>query len=202
MNHNNADALARRHGFRFGKNTREPLARAVGLRAHQPLHVVDATGGLGRDAFLLASLGATVTVIERVDQIYHQLADTLARAATFPELRPIVGRMSLVHADARTELAKLSPAIVYLDPMHPERKKNSLVKKNMRDLRSIVGSDEDSGELIRRALETALHRVVLKWPRKAGLPDGVPKPSHQILGKTVRYDVFILPSSDKKSGRA
>jgi Putative SAM-dependent methyltransferase len=58
MNQNIAEAAARRHGFRFGNNTSEPITWAVGLRAHQPLHVVDATAGLGRDAFLLASLAA------------------------------------------------------------------------------------------------------------------------------------------------
>jgi len=32
---------------------------------------------------------------------------------------------------------------------------------------------------------------VLKWPLRAALLAGLPPPSHQIRGKTTRYDVFM-----------
>ncbi len=41
------------------------------------------------------------------------------------------------------------------------------------------------------ALEAAQNRVVLKWPLRADPMPGLRKPSHQIIGKSTRYDVFV-----------
>lgn len=154
--------------------------------------VVDATAGLGRDAFLLASLGASVTLIERSPQIYRLLCDALARASdSGDELAQIVTRMTLLQGDAKDLLGDLAPQVVLVDPMHPPRGNSALVKKDMRLLREIVGNDEDSAGLVKAALATAGERVVVKWPRKAALPGDIPSPSHQIIGKSTRYDVFM-----------
>ncbi|MFN3656715.1 MAG: class I SAM-dependent methyltransferase [Pseudolabrys sp.] len=176
-----------RHGGARGS----ALARAVGIgRGHAPT-VIDATAGLGRDAFLLASLGAEVTLIERSPQVHALLEEGLARAAEAgPEFAAIVARMRLVHGDARTLLPTMAADVILVDPMHPERK-SALVKKEMRLLRTLVGPDPDALELMQAALAVARNRVVLKWPRHAPPLAGLPKPSHQILGKTVRYDVFM-----------
>ena len=88
-------------------------------------------------------------------------------------------------------LPRLAPAIVLVDPMHPRRSKSALVKANMRHLRDIVGTDDDKSDLIRTALAAATKRVVVKWPKKLSLPAGLPVPSHSIIGKTTRYDVFV-----------
>ena len=58
--------------------------------------MVDATAGLGRDAFVLASLGCTVTMLERHPVVAALLADGLARAKQDPEIGAWVSeRMSL-----------------------------------------------------------------------------------------------------------
>jgi 16S rRNA (guanine1516-N2)-methyltransferase len=101
--------------------------------------------------------------------------------------------MTLVHADAKDLLPGLRPDVVLVDPMHPPRRNNALVKKEMRLLRDLVGSDPDALELVRTALASARKRVVLKWPLRADALEGLPKPSHRIGGKTVRYDVFMIP---------
>jgi len=65
------------------------------------------------------------------------------------------------------------------------------VKKEMRLIRDIVGADPDAVELMQAALEAAQNRVVLKWPLRAEPMAGIRKPSHQIVGKSTRYDVFV-----------
>ncbi|WP_421783849.1 class I SAM-dependent methyltransferase [Kiloniella litopenaei] len=35
-------------------------------------------------------------------------------------------------------------------------------------------------------------RVVLKWPAKGDPLPNIKKPSHQLMGKSTRYDVFML----------
>jgi 16S rRNA (guanine1516-N2)-methyltransferase len=99
--------------------------------------------------------------------------------------------MTLIHGDAIELLPTMKPEVILIDPMHPPRDKSALVKKEMRIIRDIVGTDTDAKELMDIALKTAIDRVVLKWPQRALPMEGLIKPSHQIPGKSTRYDVFI-----------
>lgn len=179
------------HRLRFGGGRGQDLPKAVGLKKGACPHVVDATAGLGRDAFLLASLGARVTLIERSAHMHGLLEAALERARG-SEVADIVARMELLHGDAIDLLPGLSPDVVLVDPMHPPRGNSALVKQEMRQLREIVGEDPDALALMQVALASAQKRVVLKWPRKAAALAGLPAASHQILGKSTRYDVWML----------
>ncbi len=180
------------HRFRSGEGRGQPLAKAVGFSSGVTPDIVDATAGLGRDAFFLASLGARVTLIERSATMHDLLAEGMERArAEGGRHAETVARMTLIHGDSRLLLPQLNPQVVLIDPMHPPRDKTALVKKEMRLIRDIVGTDPDAVELMQVALEAAQNRVVLKWPLRAEPMPGVRKPSHQIAGKSTRYDVFV-----------
>lgn len=180
------------HRYRHGGGRGQSLPKAIGLKGGKNPFVVDATAGLGRDAFLLASLGATVTLIERNDRMYTLLQEGLFRARNeSEEYAEIIDRMTLIHGDAKEILPTLTPEVILIDPMHPPRNKSALVKKEMRQIRDIVGTDPDAKELMQVALKVATNRVVLKWPLRADPMQGIKKPSHQITGKSTRYDVFI-----------
>jgi len=180
------------HRFRFGGGRGQALPKAVGMKGGVNPIVVDATAGLGRDAFLLASLGAEVTLIERSPIIHALLEDGLARARNAGgDVAQVIDRMTLILGDSIELLPGLSPDVVLVDPMHPPRKKTALVKNELRLIRQIVGIDEDARQLMTVALISAGNRVVLKWPRRAEPMAGLPAPSHQITGKTTRYDVFM-----------
>lgn len=181
------------HRFRFGGGRGQDLPKAMGLRAGKTPDIVDATAGLGRDAFLLASLGAKVTLIERSAEMHALLLDGMARAAAEGgEYAEIIARMTLLQGDAKNLLPDLAGEAVLIDPMHPPRKNSALVKRELRQVRDIVGTDEDAADLLRAALKSASKRVVLKWPAKADPIEGVRPCSHQIIGKSTRYDVFML----------
>jgi 16S rRNA (guanine1516-N2)-methyltransferase len=155
--------------------------------------IVDATAGLGRDSFLLASLGAQVILIERSEKMHALLVEGMNRAENEGgEFREIIGRMSLMKGDAKDLIPELSGEAILIDPMHPPRQKSALVKRELRQVREIVGTDDDAADLVRIALAHAQNRVVLKWPAKADPIDGLKACTHQILGKTTRYDVFML----------
>ena len=100
--------------------------------------------------------------------------------------------MTLVHGDAREVLPTLSTDVVLVDPMHPPRGNSALVKIEMRQLREIVGADPDAYEIMQAALKVANKRVVLKWPLRADPMPDLKAYSHQILGKSTRYDVFMI----------
>jgi len=180
------------HRRRFGGGRGQALPRAVGMKSGNAPFVVDATAGLGRDSFLLASLGATVTMIERSESVHALLAKALDKARNHEQTAPIIARITLILGDARLVLPGLSPEVVLVDPMHPPRKSSALVKQDMRALRAVVGTDPDAVDLMEVALLTATKRVVLKWPLRAAPIDGIPAASHQITGKSTRYDVFML----------
>lgn len=181
------------HRFRHGGGRGQALPKAVGMKGGKTQRVVDATAGLGRDSFLLASLGAEVIMIERSAHMHRLLLEGMARAKEAGgDIADAIARMTLLHGDAKDLLPTLSPEVILIDPMHPPRTSSSLVKKEMRLTREIVGPDEDSVELMKVALASASKRVVLKWPRRADPLQGICAPSHQILGKSTRYDVFMI----------
>ena len=181
------------HRLRFGGGRGQALAKAMGLRAGKTPVIIDATAGLGRDSFLLASLGAKVIMIERSEKIHGLLAQGMKRALSEGgEFREIIGRMTLLKGDAKDLLAGLMGEAILIDPMHPPRNNSALVKRELRQVREIVGADDDAADLVRVALKHAGNRVVLKWPAKADPILGIQACSHQITGKSTRYDVFML----------
>lgn len=179
------------HRFRTEGGRGNALARACGFTKGAIPSVIDATAGLGRDAFLLAGLGAQVTLIERSPAVHAALVAGIAAARADAKAGPTAQRMTLLAGDSRGLLATLSADVVLVDPMHPPRGNTALVKQEMRTLREIVGADLDALELMQAALKAARRRVVLKWPLRAAPMEGLRAPSHQLIGKTTRYDVFV-----------
>ncbi|MCW9058822.1 MAG: class I SAM-dependent methyltransferase [Gammaproteobacteria bacterium] len=183
------------HRRLFGGGRGQPLARAVGLKAGATPTVLDATAGFGRDAFVLACLGCRVTLLERHPAVAALLQDGWRRACADAEIGALVReRMRVIHGDARQWLAALPaserPDVVYLDPMYPERRKSSLVKKEMRALQELLGKDPHAGELLPVALAAARQRVVVKRPMGAEALNHQP-PTMSIKGKQHRYDVYV-----------
>ncbi len=168
------------------------IAKAVGVQPGIRPRVLDATAGLGRDGFVLASLGCEVTLVERQPLIAALLEDGLERAGRDPDVAPIAARMRLLggnSADLMRAWDGEAPQVIYLDPMFPHRDKSALVKKEMRLFRPLVGDDLDAPALLQAALALASHRVVVKRPRKAPIIEG-PKPGYSLEGKSSRYDIY------------
>lgn len=194
------------HRRKFGGGKGQMIAKAVGVKAGVYPRVLDVTAGLGKDAFVLATLGCHVHMLERSPVVHCLLEDGLARALNYAasadrELQLTLERMQLLATDSRAYLACLSeserPDVIYLDPMFPEREKSADVKKEMRVFHDIVGKDADADELLELALTKAIYRVVVKRPRKAPFVGDKP-PGYQLEGKSSRYDIYShkkLPDS-------
>ena len=180
------------HRLKYGKGRGQNLAKAIGMRANKNRTIVDATAGLGYDAFILASLGANITLIERSETMHKLVADAMLQAKSHGgEVSKIIGRMSLLFGDSKNILPGLSPKVILIDTMYKDRKKSALVKNNMRLIREIVGPDSDFIDLIKVAFKIAKNRVVIKQPRYAKPLKDIRECSHQILGRTIRYDVYM-----------
>lgn len=191
-----------RHRRRGGHN--EPIGRALAVGRTPEAHIIDGTGGFARDAFVLADLGARVTVCERQPVLAALLAEAIASAAggDDPWLREVAGRLQLVPADVRSlPAATLAGAdALYLDPMFPVAGKRAASGKAMTVLQYLLDSQDDKDEsaaaaLVNWALAQPVRRVVVKRPRRAP-PLGDRPPSHSLPGRAVRFDVYPNPHSD------
>ena len=190
---------AARHRRLYGGGRGQDIAKATGLnRSGFRPQLLDLTAGLGRDGFILASLGAQVTMIERNPIIHALLADGLYRACDKaeedPALAEILQRIKTVCQDSVDYLETLTdqqcPDIIYLDPMFPPREKSSKVKKEMQIFHQLVGLD-DAGVLLTAALGKARYRVVVKRPVHAPVLNGR-EPGYSLKGKSTRFDVYPL----------
>ena len=186
------------HRRKFGGGKNQSIAKAIGVKTGVSLSVIDANAGLGQDAFVLASLGCSVSLVERSPIVNALLDDGLDRAYLNAEIGPWVKeRMQLYFDDALAYLKNNQADIVYLDPMFPHKKKSALVKKEMRTFQTLVGADLDADALLAEALKSARYRVVVKRPSYADFL-GDKSPTMSIKTKNNRFDVYVKKAITKK----
>lgn len=184
------------HRRKFGGGRGQSIAKAVGINSAYTPTVLDATAGLGRDAFVLATLGCNVTLIERHPVVCLLLKSGLLCAQDDDEVADIMARMKLVEGNSIDLLANWltlgyeQPDIIYLDPMFPHSTASAEAKKEMKLFRSLVGADVDEDELWAKADALARCRVVVKRPAKAPALAGK-APSYVLAGKANRFDVYV-----------
>ena len=182
------------HRRKYGGGKGQSIAKAVGISSYKPT-VLDATAGLGRDGFVLATLGCDVTLIERHPVVYLLLKSGLHCAQGEAEIADIMERMKLLQGNSIELLAdwfKLGyaqPDIVYLNPMFPHSSASAEAKKEMKLFRSLVGADLDEDELWAQADTIARCRIVVKRPAKAP-PLAGRAPSYSLAGKANRFDIY------------
>lgn len=172
---------------------KELIVQALGRQ--RPAHVVDATAGLGRDAFVLASAGIRVTLFEQHPVIHALLEDGLQRARQFEATQDIAQRMSLERSNAIEALPFVDDAeVIYLDPMYPHREKSAAVKKEMRLFQQLLGDAPDASDLLVAARTAAKHRVVVKRPLKGGFLANK-QPNYSLKGRSTRFDIYLSSAS-------
>lgn len=177
---------------RVAGGRKQLLARAAGLHKRPGLRLLDATGGLGRDAFTLAALGAQVGLAEREPTVFRLLEDAHRRALADPAAAAAARHIELLAGDARGWMTR-GWDVIYLDPMYPHDGKTALAKKELQLLRELSGGDEDSDSLLGAALANARQRVVVKRPVKAP-PLADRKPSLALTGTQARFDIYLCAS--------
>lgn len=182
------------HRRKFGGGRGEAIAKAIGIKQDYLPSVIDATAGLGRDAFVLAAIGCRVSLVERHPVVRLLLQDGLQRAYQDEEIGEMMREnMQLLPTQHIAELAQQGQQadVVYLDPMYPHKSKSALVKKEMRLFQHLVGADEDADCLLEPAMHIAQKRVVVKRPDYAQfLAQKAPHFSRET--KNHRFDIYSM----------
>lgn len=156
-------------------------------------NILDATGGWGSDALLMATQGYRVTILERNFIMALLLQEAFSRLALFAaelDLLFVIPRVH--HCDSVRSLDQYSQGMdcVYLDPMFPpKRKKKAAVNKKMQLLQWLIGEDADADTLVQHAINCGVKRVTVKRPDYA--EPLFKKPSQQFSSKLIHYDVYL-----------
>ena len=193
------------HRQQFGGGRGQAIAKAIGLKSGVTPGVLDATAGLAGDAFVLATLGCRLTLVERSPIISCLIEDAIERASLTDDFQHILQQgFKLVSADANEYLTGLvstdndyentgehRPDVIYIDPMYPDRKKSALVKKDMQILQRLHLQEDNPAELLENAMLVAQKRVVVKRPIQAE-PLNERTVSTSIKSKKTRYDVYVI----------
>lgn len=189
-------ASAHRHQYGGGRG--QAIAKAVGLKSGVTPSILDTTAGLAGDAYVLATLGCRVTMIERSAILAIMIEDAIQRASLSDSFAPTIKQgFSVKHQDANVYIEEqlasdaTPPDVIYIDPMYPDRKKSALVKKDMQILQRLHGNDENPAELLENALRFAKKRVVVKRPLHAETLNEK-KPNTSIKSKKTRYDIYTI----------
>lgn len=171
----------------------EAIAKAVGIKKGYLPNVLDATAGLGRDAFVLAAIGCKVHMLERHPVMRMLLQDGLDRAYMDAEIGEwMQQRMQLLPQPDLTALnsSNMDIDVIYLDPMFPHKKKSALVKKEMRIVQQLVGADLDADQFLSHAKILAKKRVIVKRPDYAPFLNQQ-KPNLEYRTKSHRFDIYL-----------
>lgn len=167
--------------------SKEPLARALGIKGETKPVVWDATCGTGKDSLLIYHFGAKLKSFERNPAVYLLLQDALRR---YPLPFDIVFGDASKFSPAATDER---PDVIYYDPMYPDKKgskKSALPRKEMRIFKEMVGDDPDSATFLDWAMKTAKDRVVVKRSLSAEPIKARPDATYE--GKSTRYDMYKI----------
>ncbi|MFT5506787.1 MAG: 16S rRNA (guanine1516-N2)-methyltransferase [Gammaproteobacteria bacterium] len=154
--------------------------------------VMDITAGWGIDAFLLASRGKKVTMIEQNPDLVACIQYALIKAADHPLTRDITQLITVLNLNALQHLRSYSgepPDCIYIDPMFPERKSYAQSGKDLQILQAIT-YNRDLETCMDLALKLATKRVVVKRPLKSENFAAL-KPDIIYREKSVRFDVYL-----------
>jgi 16S rRNA (guanine1516-N2)-methyltransferase len=182
------DFLQYYHDMTLGQGGRRLLLKALGIKDKIRMHVLDATAGLGRDAFFMAKFGIDVTMIERSPLLSQLLSHALQHNQT------TIKRLKLLSGDA-LKLIPTLPAfeVIYLDPMFRQKKSTAKVKKDLQMLQLLHQNEaHDEVELLKIALKHCKQRVVVKRPIQAPFL-GLIQPQWSLRGTNIRFDVYTHP---------
>ncbi len=175
-----------------GRLAHEMLVRAA-KTTETALKGIDATAGMGEDAFLLAAYGYDMTLYEQNPVVAVLLKDALRRAKKHPQLKEIAARMKLVEGNSVEELKTRVDAVdlIYLDPMFPGRQKSGLINKKLQLIQKLEPPCSDEVELFEAAIQAKPSKIIVKRPLKSPFLAGK-NPTYELKGKAIRYDCYAV----------
>ena len=155
------------------------LKKACAVNTAKPQKILDTTGGLGHDAFILALLGQKVTVVEKNAGLCILLEEALSN-------------ITIINSDSRNLLDSVrSFDVIYVDPMFNSNKR--LKRTKQMEFLDLYLDDYDDPAI--DFFKSDFKRLVIKKELRASASI---KDSSAISfkGSSIRYDVYIREKNE------
>ena len=154
--------------------------------------VFDATAGLGKDSFVLASYGNEVWACEKSKVVAALLKDGLERALRDEKTKSICEKIHFKRANSIEVLAQEKPGAfdcVYIDSMFPETTNSAAPKKDLQILRALFQNEGADDLTLLNLAQKKARRVVVKRPLRGDFLGAPTKLKFE--GGSIRFDVYI-----------
>lgn len=163
------------------------IKKAIGFSEKKQQTILDTTGGLGHDAFIIALLGEKVTLIEKnigLCILIEEAMDSLPSTSYFSEA---ISRITIINADSREfiHMAKEFD-VIFVDPMFNSNKK----LKRTQQMEFLDNYLEEYDDPSLDFYETKFQRMVVKKELRS-LCGIKAEPAISLKGSSVRYDVYF-----------
>ncbi|OBX75952.1 class I SAM-dependent methyltransferase [Faucicola atlantae] len=165
-------------------------------KIHPSMRVLDATAGFGHDSLILASTGASVTMLEREPALFALLAFERAGMQQHTHWHKLLARLTLYFTDFTAwQMPNDLPAFdrVLLDPMFPTASYTSAVNKHMQALHTLTLAPNFAEQiaLLQRAANVLTDdgRVLVKRPKTAPFLADLP-PQDSTTNALIRFDSY------------
>ena len=156
-------------------------------QAPNPSLIWDTTAGLGEDICWFLAMGAQVIASERNPLTYALISYHIQKLKEQGE------KVELLWGSAPELFEKLSAQnfhAIYFDPFY-QKKRKAKAKKSMELIGGAFHDDDLDAELIAQKLfDHCQSRFVIKRADKAPVLIHSIKPTYEIKGKTIRFDIY------------
>ena len=163
------------------------LKKAIGWQSTKQKHILDATGGLGHDSFILALLGQKITLIEKNIGLCILIEEALRNLPNLPYFNNAKNNISIINVDSRAFVSSAENFdVVYIDPMFNSKKKLKRTKQMQFLVSYLREYDDPSAEFY----ESNFKRLVIK--RELRATSSIKDCSAlSFKGTSVRYDIYL-----------
>jgi 16S rRNA G966 N2-methylase RsmD len=162
------------------------LKKAIGWQSTSQKHILDTTGGLGHDAFILALLGQKITVLEKNTGLCILIEEALNNLPNLPYFNHAKNKISVINNDSRAFLSSAENFdVIYVDPMFNSKKKLKRTKQMQFLDNYLEEYDDPSVEFYKSNFK----RLVIKKELRAA-PSIKGCSAISFKGSSVRYDVY------------
>ena len=163
------------------------LKKAIGWQSTSQKHILDTTGGLGHDAFILALLGQKITVLEKNTGLCILIEEALNNLPNLPYFNNARNNISIINKDSRAFLTSAEHFdVIYIDPMFNSDKKLKRSKQMEFLANYLAEYDDPSIDFY----QTKFKRMVIKkeFRSSSGIKDD---PAISFKGASIKYDVYL-----------
>ena len=162
------------------------LKKAVGWQSSVQKHILDATGGLGHDSFILALLGQKITLLEKNTGLCILIEEALNNLPNLSYFNDAKNNISVINNDSRAFLSSAENFdVIYVDPMFNSKKKLKRTKQMQFLDNYLKEYDDPSVEFYKSNFK----RLVIKKELRAA-PSIKDCSAISFKGSSVRYDVY------------